>query len=113
MASVSCSDFLARKRRGDPPGIIAVHGDSAFLRREARRATRDWVLGDGPADFAFTSFEGKDAGPEVIDELFTAPFVGERRLVVVEEADEFVSRLRPRLERVARSPSPVGVLLLD
>jgi len=106
-------DFLARKRRGDPPGIIAVHGDSHFLRREAKRVVRDWVVGDAPSEFVFSTYDGESAGAAVIDELFTPPFVGERRLIAVEDADDFVSRHRPALEKLARSPSRVGVLTLD
>lgn len=113
MASVSCVDFIGKKRRGDPPGMIAAHGDSQFLRREARQAVRDWIVKDGPPEFLFSSYDGESAGPGVVDELFTPPFIGDRRLVVVEEADEFVSRHRQQLERLARAPSPVGVLLLD
>jgi DNA polymerase-3 subunit delta len=113
MASISCMDFLTRKRRGDPPGVVAAHGDSQFLRREARLAVRRWVVGDEPSDFAFSTYAGDSAGPAVLDELYTAPFLGDRRLVVVEDADEYVTRHRPALEKLARSPSPVGVLLLD
>jgi DNA polymerase-3 subunit delta len=113
MAAVSCTDFLVKKRRGDPPGLIAAHGDSPFLRREARQAVRAWVVGEGPSEFLYSSYEGETAGPGVVDELFTPPFVGDRRLVVVEDADEFVSRYRPILEKLARAPSSVGVLLLD
>jgi DNA polymerase-3 subunit delta len=113
MASVTFSDFQARKRRGDPPGVIAIHGDSHFLRREARRVVHRWVLGAEPNEFAYSNYEGDDAGTGVLDELFTPPFLGDRRLVIVEQADDFVSRFRPRLEKLARNPSSVGVLLLD
>ena len=55
MTAVSCTIFRGKKRRGDAAGLIAVHGDSSFLRREARKAVREWVVADGPADFLYSS----------------------------------------------------------
>lgn len=49
---------------------------------------------------------------EVLDELRTLPFLADRRVVVVKEADSFVSRYRPALEKYFDKPTGTGVLVL-
>jgi DNA polymerase III subunit delta len=49
----------------------------------------------------------------VLDELFTLPFFSRRRLVIVEEADTFVTKYRPELEAYVEAPSHSGILLLQ
>jgi len=48
----------------------------------------------------------------VLDELRTAPFLTERRVVVVKGADDFVSENRQLLEKYFDKPCPTGVLVL-
>ena len=61
---------------------------------------------------SLSPFDGDDGHSRGLDELFTPPFVGERRLVVVESADDFVSRIAGNGQYVG-APSSCGVLLLD
>ena len=49
---------------------------------------------------------------EVLDELRTLPFLAERRVVLIKDADGFVSDNREYLERYFDKPSPCGVLVL-
>ena len=49
----------------------------------------------------------------MLDELFTLPFFSRRRLVIVEEADTFVTKHRKDLEAYTASPSASGALLLQ
>ncbi len=49
---------------------------------------------------------------QVLDELRTAPFLTERRVVLVKGADDFISKNRGLLERYFDNPCPTGVLLL-
>ncbi len=49
---------------------------------------------------------------EVLDELRTAPFLTERRVVVVKGADDFVSENRQLLEKYFDKPCPTGILVL-
>ncbi len=76
---------------------------------------RKAVLGGEEGDFSFTAFEGDNADlRDVLDELATvAMFGGVKRLVVVEQADNFVSRYRDELEDYVLRPSRTGVLVLD
>jgi len=104
--------FLERIDRLQPLPLYVVHGDEDFLKREVIRGIRKRVLeGD---DMAASIHEGDKAQlSEVCDELETVPFFGSRRLVIVEDADPFVTRFRAALEkRIARLPSS-GVLVLE
>ena len=49
---------------------------------------------------------------EVLDELRTAPFLTERRVVLVKNADDFVSKNRQLLEKYLDNPCPTGILIL-
>ena len=49
---------------------------------------------------------------EVLDELRTAPFLTDKRVVLLRGADDFVSRNRPLLEKYFDHPCPTGRLLL-
>ncbi len=49
---------------------------------------------------------------EILDELRTMPFLTPQRVVVVKDAEEFVSRNRPALENYFDHPSETGILIL-
>ncbi|HVJ80281.1 MAG TPA: DNA polymerase III subunit delta [Planctomycetia bacterium] len=114
MSARPCIDFVTKKRRGEVPGVCVAFGDDAFLRRLAFRAVRDWTLGDADPELALTSFTADDlAAATVFDELDTLPFTGGRRLVVIDNADKFVTENRARLEKYVEAGKFAGVLFLD
>lgn len=49
---------------------------------------------------------------EVLDELRTLPFLAERRVVVIKDADDFISEYRQSLEKYFENPSPSGTLVM-
>lgn len=49
---------------------------------------------------------------EVLDELRTAPFLTNKRIVVIKGADDFVSKNRHLLENYFDNPCPTGILIL-
>ena len=49
----------------------------------------------------------------VRNDLATVPFLSPRRLVIVDNADPFVTNERKKLEKYVGEPSPNGVLVLD
>jgi DNA polymerase III subunit delta len=110
--------FLERLPKAKPQPLYVLHGDEPFLKRQALAAVQRLVLGEGDPGFALTTFPGDKASwGDVRDELETLPFLSPRRLVVVDNADPFVTRERARLEKFvagldARAKS-TGVLVLD
>jgi DNA polymerase-3 subunit delta len=105
--------FLERAARHPLQPVYAVYGDEDFLKRQVLDTLRRAVLGDD-GDFGLSTIAGDRATfAEVHDELHTAPFLGARRLVVVEGADPFVTQHRAALEKYVAAPAPRGVLVLE
>jgi DNA polymerase-3 subunit delta len=106
--------FLEKPPGPPPRPVYVLHGDEDFLKRQVLSALRALVLGSGGDDFGLSSHEGdKAAFAAVHDELTTFPFLGGHRLVVVDNADPFVSRHRAHLEKYLSKPAPTGVLVLE
>ncbi len=107
-------EYLAGAEKYPPRPVCVVFGDEAFLRRQSLRKLREAVLGGDEGDFSLTAFEGRTAElRDVLEELATVAMFGGRRLVVVEEADEFITRNRADLEEYVARPSPTAVLALE
>lgn len=94
------------------PGFVVMSGGQHHLKSSILGWLRKEVLDED--DSGLTRFVGKDTDLQTVwDELRTVSMWGDRRLVVVDEADEFVSQHRAGLEKYAANPSKKGVLLLD
>ena len=107
------------KARPAPP-IAVVFGDDEFQKANATRTIVDTLLppevdrGMALSEYDGTRAEGQ-GGPglaTVMDDLATLPFLSDRRVVVIRDADDFVSAHRERLERYLEAPAPTGTLLL-
>jgi DNA polymerase III subunit delta len=111
----SALDYLANPAKYPAKPVCAAFGNEAFLRRQAILALKAAVLGGDDADFSLTSFEGRDTLFRDVHEVLStvAMFGGDRRMAVVENADDFVSQYRPQLEDYVAKPSRTGVLVLD
>jgi DNA polymerase-3 subunit delta len=105
--------FVELKKLPDKP-VFVLAGDERFLKRLALERIRQAVLGDTAEDYASSSYEGGAVQLATVrDELETLPFLASRRLVVVQEADPFITRYREGLEKYLEHPSRTGVLVLD
>jgi DNA polymerase-3 subunit delta len=60
----------------------------------------------------FDAEAGSVTASEVLDDLRTAPFLTDKRVVLVRDADDFVSKHRPLLENYFDNPCPTGRLIL-
>lgn len=95
------------------PGVCALVGSEPFLKRQVIQHLRQHLLGD-EGDLSYSSFEGANVRwAEVLDELATVAMFGPaRRLVVIADADGFVSTYRQQLEDYAARPARTGILVL-
>jgi DNA polymerase-3 subunit delta len=105
--------FLDRAGCSPVKPVYVVTGDEDFLKRRVLLALRQLVLG-ADEGFGLSTHPGdKAVWAAVREELETLPFLGPRRLVVVENADPFVTRCRSLLEKYLDRPASSGVLVLD
>jgi DNA polymerase III subunit delta len=113
--AVSAIEYLSQPEKHPCGPVCAVFGDETFLKREVLKTVRRLVLGGAGGEFSLTTLEGDAASlRDVLDVLATVTlFGGERRLVIVEEADSFVSEHRSELETYVERPAKGSVLLLD
>lgn len=94
--------------------VVVLAGSVRYLKQAAIQALSERVLGPDDDGVGMTRFDGKDAElKSVCDELLTVSMWGDRRLVVVEDADEFVSKNRTGLEKYLGKPARKSVLVLD
>lgn len=107
--------FLSAKKEVAVPPVVVLHGGEAHLKDACREKIVQAVLGEEEdAAIGLTRFAGRDAEwKSVRDELVTVSMFGERRLVSVEDAEDFVTRHRAMLESYADRPSQQATLVLD
>ncbi len=110
-APLHAAEYLAHPQKHSPQPICVLVGDEPFLKRQALLRLRAAVLGD-EGDFALSTFEGNAELPDVLQELATVAMFGGKRLVVVDEADDLVSRYRQQVEGYVAHPLRTGVLVL-
>lgn len=116
MASpVLAVNYLAAAEKHPPRPVCVLFGDEPFLKRQAIARLRQEVLGGGDGEFSFAVFPGQSVLlRDVVDELATlAMFGSDKRLVLVEDADDFVTKYRGQLEDYAAKPCSGGVLVLE
>jgi DNA polymerase III subunit delta len=105
--------FLDRAPSTPPQPVYVLHGDEDFLKRQVLAALRERLLG-GPDDLGYSSYPGDTTTfASIHEELETLPFLSKRRLVVIENADPFVTRHRAALEAFVAKPASAGTLVLN
>ena len=106
--------FLKAPEQSETVPIVVVFGTQRYLRQMVLDSIYQRVLGaDETDDVGPTRFDGKNTDLKTVgDELFTVSMWGDRRLVVVDDADDFVSKNREGLEKYLKSPAKKSLLVL-
>lgn len=106
--------FLDKGAKAKKQPVFVVTGDEDFLKRRVLHALQELVIGESDPSFALSSYPGDKADFAAIrGELDTLPFLCDTRLVIVEQADPFVTKHRTSLEKYVEKPATSGVLVLD
>jgi len=92
--------------------IYVLYGADAFLLDSHRRDIVSAVIGDADPQTAVASYDAAIDLATVLDDLRTLPFLAPRRVVIVRDADAFVSAYRQSLEKYLESPVATASLLL-
>lgn len=99
------------KQSGNLIYVIAGK-EAASVGAECEKLVDNLVEPGQRATGLFGADAAKVTAAEVLDELRTAPFLSDRRVVVIKGADDFVSENRQLLEKYFDNPCPTGVLVL-
>jgi DNA polymerase-3 subunit delta len=107
-------DFLKKVGKARQQPIYVLFGEELFLKRQVITALKARFLGEGEDGFSYSTHAGDRAVyADIHDELRTLPFLSKRRVVVIDNADKFVSNERDRLEKYLGAPSTTGILILN
>lgn len=111
---MDATTLLAPRAKPARRPVYVLFGDEPFLRRRAREKLIAAALGDADPELAAAVYDGDDITlPTLRNELDTLPFLAPCRVVVVEDADDFISDNREALEAYVGKPSSRGVLILE
>ncbi|MDR2643907.1 MAG: DNA polymerase III subunit delta [Planctomycetaceae bacterium] len=112
---VSVLDFIWNVKKYPVQDLCVVFGDEPFFKFHVLRVLRNQVLDGEDAEFSVQRLDGTDISfTDLRKEVSTrAMFGGNRRFVLVEDADLFVSRFRVELENYFDKPSDSAVLVLE
>jgi DNA polymerase-3 subunit delta len=101
-----------------PPPVVVIYGDEEFAKLRCLQQTLDELLppaadrGMALAEYDAGRNEGELDFAAVMDDLNTRSFFADLRIVIVREADRFITAFRAGLERYLERPSDCGVLVL-
>lgn len=106
--------FVDKAAKSKRQSVYALVGDEDFLKRQCRNVIVSLTLGDTDSSFAVSVYSGEKLDFSTVrNDLDTLPFLSSARVVIVENADPFVTAHRESLEKYVQKPSKVGVLMLD
>jgi DNA polymerase-3 subunit delta len=107
--------------RKSPPPLIVIHGEDDLQKTRALADVLDTLLPpEVDRSLALTTYDGTrpddQGGPTpaaVFEDLATLPFLADRRVVIIRDADGFIRSYREKLENYVAKPSPTAVLVLE
>ena len=106
--------FLKKPDQRPVGPMVALFGAERFLKLKTLKALCTLVLGSGEEELGLTRYPGPSTDfSTVMDELRTLSMFGDRRVVLIEEADDFVTKHRAALEKYLDKPAKKGLLVLE
>jgi DNA polymerase III subunit delta len=92
--------------------VYVLVGSDGFLLDAYRREIVETVLAGADPQTSLASYESSAELASVLDALRTLPFLAPRRLVVIRDADAFVTAHREALEEYLQSPVATASLVM-
>jgi DNA polymerase-3 subunit delta len=108
------AEFLEAPEKCKTGPAAVVYGKERFLKLEAIKQVAALVLGSAADELSLTRLPGADTDLKaVVDALLTVSMWNPKQVVLVEDADDFVSNCRAGLEDYLERPAKKSVLVLD
>lgn len=105
-------DFLSKQQPELPGHVLVLYGAERFFRHEILHRIPGASGED--AELSVTRVNGQNAEfRDVMADLKTVSMFGDQRIVLIEEAEEFVSEHRAALEKYVVHPAKGSLLILD
>jgi DNA polymerase-3 subunit delta len=94
--------------------IYVLSGSDGFLRDHYRAEIISRVVGQADPQTCIANFDGTNdpSLAEVMDELRTLPFLAPARVVIIRNADAFITKHRQKLEEYVANPCDTSALVL-
>jgi DNA polymerase-3 subunit delta len=99
------------KKKHEPIYVI-VGKEKSLVDAECEKLLEKLLQPQQRVTGLFNADPAEVSASQVLDELRTLPFLTERRVVLVKDADKFVSENRELLEKYFDNPCPTGILIL-
>jgi len=101
------------KAKKKPESVFVIAGkDNSLINAECAKLLAELIEPEQRATGLFNADPAEIEISDVLDELRTVPFLTDRRVVLVKNADKFISENRQLLERYFDKPCPTGILVL-
>jgi DNA polymerase-3 subunit delta len=94
------------------PIYVIAGKEESLVNDQCRQLVDELVEPSQRATGLFNADPKEVTAADILDELRTAPFLTDKRVVVIKGADEFVSQNRELLEKYFDNPCPTGILIL-
>ena len=91
---------------------VIVGKEGSLVNARCRELLDELVEPSQRATGLFNADPKEVTAADVLDELRTAPFLTDKRVVVIKGADDFISQNRGLLEKYFDNPCPTGILIL-
>ncbi len=95
------------------PIYVIAGKEESLVNQTCREMLDELVEPSQRATGLFNADPKEVEAADILDELRTAPFLTDKRVVVIKGADDFVSQNRELLEKYFDNPCPTGILILN
>ncbi len=106
------AESTSKTKKEHKPIYIIAGKEASLVNAECEKLLEELLEPQQRMTGLFNADPTQVSASEVLDELRTLPFLTERRVVLVKNADKFVSENRALLEKYFDTPCPTGVLIL-
>ncbi|WP_437186599.1 DNA polymerase III subunit delta [Planctomicrobium sp. SH668] len=108
-------EFPRKIKEVETASLVVLHGSERHLKSSTLTLLSRHLLGKTDDDsLGLMRFSGKDLEYKTIrDELQQVSMFSNKKLVLIEDADDFITEFRASLENYAEKPSRRALLILD